>query len=132
MHGPDFSNELGYQLFKAAADYAFNAITITTASDDGGPGVIVYVNEAFTEMTGYTAEEVLGQNPGVLQGPNTEQEVLQRLGEQIRRGEIFHGETVNYRKDGSEFILEWQVIPVKTEGKTTHHVAIQHDISGVI
>lgn len=132
MQSPDFSTEVGYQLFKAAADHSFSAITITTAGEDGGPGVIVYINDAFTEMTGYTAEEVVGKNPGMLQGPNTEKDVLERLGEQIRRGEVFHGETVNYRKDGSEFILEWQVIPVHTNGKITHHVAVQHDVSGVI
>mgnify|MGYP000541724897 CR=1 FL=1 len=126
------SDALGYQLFKTAADRAFNAVTITEATADGGAGPIIYVNEAFVEMTGYAPEEVIGKSPGMLQGPNTEPEVLQRLAEQIRKGQTFHGETINYRKDGNEFILEWTVVPIRSDDVITHYVAIQHDVTGRI
>ena len=132
MGDQDIDEALGNTLFRTAADHSFNAITITEAAEDGGAGPIIYVNDAFTEMTGYAASEVLGRSPGMLQGPNTEKAVLQRLADQIRRGEIFHGETVNYRKDGHEFIIEWNVIPVRRDGRTTHYVAVQHDVTGAI
>ena len=132
MDSPNIDESLGNALFKATADHSLNAITITEAAEDGSAGPIIYVNPAFTEITGYTADEVVGRTPGMLQGPKTESAVLQRLGEQIRRGEVFHGETVNYRKDGSEFILEWKVIPVRQDGRVTHHVAVQYDVTGRI
>ncbi len=130
MQSMDISTDLGFEVFKSAADHAFNAISITQADSDGGAGKIIYVNPAFTEMTGYSPDEVIGRSPGVLQGPNTERAVLDKLAEQMRRGELFHGETVNYRKDGSEFILEWIVTPVKNNDVTTHYVAVQHDVTG--
>lgn len=55
---------------------------------------------------------MIGQTPGVLQGPKTEQEVISRLVRKIAAGEVFHGRATNYRKDGSEFTMEWKVIPV--------------------
>ena len=130
MQSMDISTDLGFEVFKSAADHAFNAISITQADSDGGAGKIIYINPAFTEMTGYSPDEVIGRSPGVLQGPNTERAVLDKLAEQMRRGELFHGETVNYRKDGSEFILEWIVTPVKNNDVTTHYVAVQHDVTG--
>ena len=123
------SDEIGRRIFEAAADNSFNAITITEANADDLAGPIIYVNEAFTRMTGYGVDEVLGETPGVLQGPKTENAVLQRLADQVQKGEMFHGQTINYRKDGSEFLLEWSVTPVKNNGVTTHHVAVQRDIS---
>jgi PAS domain S-box-containing protein len=126
MSSPD---AIGPSVFRAAADQAFNAVTVTRAAQTDRPGEIVYVNAAFTEMTGYEAEEVLGQTPGMLQGPKTDPEVLARLDRKIQRGELFHGETVNYRKDGSEFIIEWKVMPVDPDGTATHHVAVQRDVT---
>jgi PAS domain S-box-containing protein len=116
-------------LFKAAADESFSAITVTEAADADQPGEIVYVNDAFTEMTGYEAEEVLGKTPGMLQGPKTEQEVLDRLDRKLQNDAPFHGETINYRKDGSEFTIEWKVLPITHQGETTHHVAVQRDVT---
>ena len=125
----DTNDAVGHQVFNTAADQSFNSITITESHADGSPGSIIYVNDAFTRMTGYEANEVMGKTPGFLQGPKTEQAVLERLAEQLQKGEIFHGQTVNYRKDGSEFMLEWSVTPVKNNGAVTHHVAVQRDIS---
>jgi len=117
------------QVFKTVADHSFDAVTVTRAADGDQPGEIVYVNDAFTEMTGYESDDVLGETPGMLQGPKTEQAVLDRLDEQLQKGEPFHGETVNYRKDGTEFLIEWKVLPITHEGETTHHVAVQRDVT---
>lgn len=116
-------------LFRAVADQSFNAITVTRAEAGEPPGEIVYVNEAFTEMTGYEAEEVLGKTPGMLQGPKTDPAVLDRLDRKLQQGALFHGETINYRKDGSEFTIEWKVMPVEQDGAATYHVAVQRDVT---
>ncbi|NBB99627.1 MAG: PAS domain-containing protein [Bacteroidetes bacterium] len=123
------SDAQGHLLFKNAAELSFNAITVTRAARGEGPSTIVYVNDAFTEMTGYTAEDVMGETPGMLQGPKTDPEVLERLDRQIHNGETFHGETVNYRKDGTPFVIEWKVTPIAEDGVTTHYVAVQRDVT---
>jgi two-component system cell cycle sensor histidine kinase/response regulator CckA len=81
-------------------------------------------------MTGYTAEEVIGKTPRILQGPRTDKAVLSRLRKNLERGEAFEGEAINYRKDGKEFDLEWQIAPLRdAHGKITHFVATQHDVT---
>jgi PAS domain S-box-containing protein len=120
---------VGHALFRTAADQSFHAVTITRAQDGTQPGEIVYVNEAFTEMTGYEADEVLGKTPGMLQGPKTDPEVIDRLDRTLRQGDSFHGETINYRKDGSAFVIEWTVTPVDLDGAATYHVAVQRDVT---
>lgn len=123
------SDAIGHALFKTAADQSFDAITITRAPTEEEPGEIVYVNDAFTDMTGYAADEVLGETPGMLQGPKTDPDVIDRLDRRIQNDEDFHGTTVNYRKDGSEFTIEWKVLPIEHQGETTHHVAVQRDVT---
>src|SRR5262245_60739755 len=86
-------------------------IIVTDATiEEPGPH-IVFVNEAFTRMFGYEAHEVLGRNPRMFQGPATERPVLDRLRAALVRGEPFVGGTVNYRKDGTAFPLQWSVTP---------------------
>jgi len=95
-----------------------------TRADAGYP--ILYVNPAFTELTGYSFDEVAGKDPGILQGPKTDQKLLERLREKLDSGETFYGKTVNYHKDGSEFIMEWKIIPItNSEKRTTHFLAFQ-------
>jgi PAS domain S-box-containing protein len=128
---------LARSLLETAADHSFCALTITRAASADEPGKIIYVNEAFEDLTGYRAEEVVGETPGVLQGPNTEQDVLSRLDRKLSAGEVFHGRATNYRKDGSEFTMEWKVIPVgpggteaggdSSGGGQTYHVAVQRE-----
>ena len=85
---------------------------VTAELDPPGPW-IVYINSAFTKMTGYAHEEVIGKTPRILQGPKSDCSVLPCLGKDCAEGKVFHGEMVNYRKDGSEFYLEWSAGPVK-------------------
>lgn len=114
-------------LFELAMANSFDAFMITTAQKDFP---IIFVNKAFTEMTGYGLQDCMYKSPAILQGPRTDRAVLKRLSENIRNGENFHGEAVNYRKDGSEFIMEWRVLPFTNEsGKITHYFAIQRDVT---
>ncbi len=115
------------KLFELAMSRSFDAFMITTA-EQGFP--IVFVNKAFTEITGYSQHECMGRNPSFLQGPKTDRAVLDRLRENLRAGTPFHGEAINYRKDGREFVMEWKVIGFTNEnGKISHYIAIQRDVT---
>ncbi|MBA4147702.1 MAG: PAS domain S-box protein [Verrucomicrobia bacterium] len=117
-------------VFRRAVEQCKEAVVITTADLDLPGPQIIYVNEAFTRMTGYPLAEVIGKTPRLLQGPKTERAVLDRLRAQLSRGEFFEGETVNYRKDGTEFILQWEISPMRNpSGETTHFVSVQRDVT---
>lgn len=117
------------QLLAAAVRFSEDSIIITdTLLNPPGPRII-YVNPGFTKMTGYKPEEAYGKSPRFLQGPKTDRAVLDRLKSCLSKGEVFYGLAINYRKDGSEFYNEWHIEPIKTLGKTTHYLAIQHDVT---
>lgn len=118
------------KLLEAAIRNDYDSILITQLElDDPGP-VIVYVNEGFTKMTGYTKEEVIGKTPRILQGPKTDRAVLDKLKYSLIKGRSFFGQTINYRKDGSEFVNQWDIHPLLDDnGKITHWVSYQHDIT---
>ena len=118
------------RLLGAAVEQTKESVVITDAELDLPGPRILFVNPAFTRMTGYTAAEALGKTPRILQGPKSDRAMLDRLRANLKRGETFAGETVNYRKDGTELHIEWQVTPIHdTSGKTTHFVGIQRDIT---
>ena len=118
------------RLLKSAVMQSREGVLITDA-DLNPPGPrIVFANPAFTHMTGYTAEEAIGKTPRILQGPRTDKSVISRLRQNLERGEVFEGEAINYRKDGREFYLEWQIAPISNaSGTITHFVANQRDIT---
>ena len=122
--------EASLRLLSSAVEQSKESIMITDAQLDLPGPKIIFVNSAFTQMTGYPAAEAVGKTPRILQGPRTDKAVSRRLRQNLERGESFAGETINYRKDGTEFDLEWQVAPIRDPGgKITHFVATQHDIS---
>lgn len=117
-------------MFRQAMTQAYNAVVITTAQlEEPGPQ-IVYVNPAFCTQTGYSAEELIGRSPRILQGPKTDRAVLDRLRQQIARGAFFEGQTINYRKDGTPYLVLWNISPIRDErGRITHFVSVQRDIT---
>ena len=125
-HDENF-REIMKRLLEASIAESFNGVLIT----ETGPGYpIVYANAAFSEMTGYTPEEVMGQSPSMLQGPKTDPSVVERLSREIEAGRLFHGRAINYRKDGSEFMMEWKIVPIKNAfNDITHYLAIQKNVS---
>lgn len=106
-------------------------VMITEAEPFDAPGPrILYVNEAFERLTGYSAAEAIGQTPRMLHGPGTQREVLDRIRASIERWEPVREELINHRKDGSEFWLELNIVPIADEaGRFTHWVAIERDIT---
>ncbi|WP_455209658.1 PAS domain-containing sensor histidine kinase [Kaarinaea lacus] len=108
-----------------------DVVIVTRADDIDPPGPeIVYVNEAFTRLTGYKTSEVIGKNPRLLQGPKTCRETTARIREALLNQEPVRAEIINYSKSGEEYWLELQIIPLKDhKGKVTHFAAIERDIT---
>ena len=124
-HDPHFKG-LMKRMLENALEHSFHGIMITKA-ESGYP--IVYVNDAFSQITGYNAEEILGKSPAILQGPKTDRTELDRLNQSLSEGRLFHGEAINYHKDGSEFVMEWKIVPIRNDEEvTSHYLALQRDV----
>ena len=109
----------------SATDVSF---VITDAKEPGTP--IVWVNEAFTRTTGYPMRDVLGRNPSLLHGPDTDRAAAGRIGAAVRAGEPATVTVLNYRRDGTPFWNQVSVSPVPDDrGVITHWVGIQVDVT---
>jgi PAS domain S-box-containing protein len=108
-----------------------DAILITEAEpfDEPGPKII-YVNEAFTKMTGYSFDEVIGKTPRILQGPKSDKNELIRLRKALNNWESCEITTINYKKNGEEFWINFMISPVAdATGWFTHWIAIERDVT---
>ena len=108
-----------------------DAVLITEIEpiDEPGPRIL-YANEAFTRMTGYSLEEVLCKTPRILQGSKTDRVELNKIRAALSRWEPVTVELINYRKDGSDFWIELSIVPVANkDGWFTHWIAVQRDIT---
>lgn len=111
--------------FSRVLEQSANSVVITDLE-----GSIEYVNPRFCESTGYSVEEVLGNNPRLLKSGETSPEEYQRLWRTITSGEVWRGELHNKRKDGSMFWESASIAPVRNEhGEITHFVAVKEDIT---
>lgn len=119
------------KLLESVITHTRDAVLITEAEPLAEPGPrILYTNPAFTAMTGYSASEVLGKSPRLLQGPLSDQRALAELGRALRRWEPHEIETINYKKSGEPFWIQFSVTPVADDmGWYTHWIAIERDIT---
>lgn len=103
-----------------------------THLDEPGP-CIVYVNPAFEKMTGWSKNEIIGKSPRILQGPKTDNSIFNDLKEKLEKGENWRGRTINYRKNGTEFYMEWSISPVMNEeGLIYQYIAVQKEVTGIV
>ena len=93
-------------------------------------GNIEYVNEAFVRQTGYQLEELIGHNPSILHSGKTPRETYVSLWQTLTRGDVWRGEFLNRRKNGSEYTELAIITPIRqADGRVTHYVAVKEDIT---
>lgn len=113
-------------IFRTAIERSFDAVLVTTADlDDPGPR-IVYVNDAFCEMTGYAQDELVCKPLSTLKGPRSTFEVIERLLQCMEAGDSFMGNAINYRKDGTSYHIEWNMSPIRDASGAISHFVIVH------
>jgi PAS domain S-box-containing protein len=129
FHNP---TEVQLLLLRQAVEDSNEAIIIAMGQPAPSGPQIVYINPAFTKLTGYAPEDVIGKTPRILRGPKTDLSAISQLREDIAAGKVFHGEMINYRKDGSEMYTEWTAGPVRNErGEVTYFAAALRDMTEI-
>jgi PAS domain S-box-containing protein len=126
--GVDVDGEMPAELKRRVLEEAPVGVTVSDPSLPDNP--LVYVNEAFEEMTGYDREEALGSNCRFLQGEGTDPEPIRRMAEAVAVDEPVAVELLNYRKDGEEFWNRVDIAPLRDDdGEVTHYVGFQTDVT---
>jgi PAS domain S-box-containing protein len=118
-------------LLQTAVSRLNDVVMITEATPHGDAGLnMVFVNDAFERMTGYSKDEVLGKSPRILQGVQTQRAELDRIRAALEKGEPVRAELINYNKAGSAYWVEFEIVPIAdAQGIFTHFVAIERDIT---
>ena len=118
------------KLLAAAVAHLAEGVLITNDHLEWPGPHIVFVNEAMCRITGYSADELVGQTPRILQGKGTDGEARRHLRAELTAGRSCRVEVVNYRKDGTGYDAELFIMPVfNAEGQRTNFVSIHRDIS---
>ena len=108
-----------------------DSIIITEADlNDGEIPKIVYVNPAFSIMSGYSSHEIIGKSPNIFIGPNSDNKEYEKLINAIAKKEECEVETISYKKNQEEYWVTFSMLPVyNSEEELSHWVSIQRDIS---
>ena len=115
--------------FKDIVESAQDIIVVTRATslDDPGPE-IVYVNQAFTDLTGYSYEEAVGKSPRILQSDGTDENTKREIRAALEKQQPIRTIIKNYTKGGQEYWLDMSILPMRNpQGEVTHFVAIERD-----
>ena len=122
------TTERELDVLKSAIDKAHAPLALTDPHKEDNP--MVYVNEAFEDITGYTESDALGRNCRFLQGDDTDPETVARLREAINNEERITVELYNYRKDGTPFWNQLTVAPVyDSDGELIRYLGTQRDVT---
>ena len=118
------------RLLRSVVVNATDAVIIALAPEPFVDVRIVYVNPAFSRLTGYEPQDVLGKSPRLLQGPDSSPESRAQIREAIAQQRAVTVDLINYRKDGSPYLVEIALSPLIEEGRPcTHWIAIERDIT---
>lgn len=120
--------ETSLELLKVLVENSFDSILITDAT---AKGKITYANKAFKKLTGHQPSDVIGKTPRILQGKGTDKKVIDRLAAALKAGKKFEGRAINYKKDGTPFIMFWRVLPIKVGKNIEAWIAIQREGSSI-
>ena len=121
----EMDRKLPITLFVKTVEHAPVAISITDRKAN-----ILYINKAFTEVTGYVASEIIGENESKLSAKSTPQEIYQTLWKTISRKKTWHGQLVNSHKNGQRYLAELTISPMLDEkGAISHYIGMHRDIS---
>jgi PAS domain S-box-containing protein len=119
------------KLLESVITHTTDSVLITEAEPFDEPGhKIVYVNEAFTKMTGYSSKEIVGKTPRILQGEKSDKVELKRFSNAIRKWQSCEITIINYKKNGEEFWVNFSASPIANEnGWYTHWISIEKDVT---
>jgi diguanylate cyclase (GGDEF)-like protein/PAS domain S-box-containing protein len=128
---PDFIDSIPFWEIVTRAN---DIIIVTKANPLDPPGpTIVFVNEAFTRLTGYTAEEALGRTPRILQGKLTDKATKSRIKAALIKQVPIKEKILNYTKTGNPYWLDISLVPLRNDlGEVTHFAAIERDITETV
>jgi PAS domain S-box-containing protein len=116
------------RLYAAALDQSTDGVTLADVTAHDLP--LVYVNDGFERLTGYSRGELMGRNCRVLQGPETDRASVAGIRAALRAGRPHRTEILNYRKDGEPFWNELSLFPVRGPGGAiTHYIGLQRDVT---
>jgi sigma-B regulation protein RsbU (phosphoserine phosphatase) len=126
----NLENDQSYfiKLLEKAANKTSEGITISALSEEDRP--LIYANEGFERLTGYSIQEVIGKNCRFLQGEGTDESSVDEIRKSIRNGTECTVELLNYKKDGTPFWNRLSITPLKNaKDEITHYVGVQSDIT---
>jgi PAS domain S-box-containing protein len=136
-HDPSANEDVGSidiapaGLFKQALEQTRMAVTLVDVHRPDSP--IIYANRAFTELTGFEREDIVGRNCRFLQGPDTDPASVEAIRKAIAAREVRVVEILNYRKDGSTFWNSLHIGPVYDDaGELTHLYGSQWDVTDLV
>jgi diguanylate cyclase (GGDEF)-like protein/PAS domain S-box-containing protein len=125
----ELRSPLGFR-FRDVVESSRDIVLVTDAATTAGGPKIVYANPAFSRLTGYSLEEVVGRSPALLQGPGTSEAARVEIREALRSGLPVRTTILNYAKSGRPYWLDLQISPLRDDdGRITHFAAIERDMS---
>ncbi len=117
-------------LYEAIIENSSDVVVVTDADLEASGPKIIFVNEAFTKVFGYTEDEIIGQTPALLSGKKTDQKAIKEMWRTVLAGEIYRGEFVSYNKKGEECWFSTAAFPIPdSEGKIVNFAATERDIT---
>jgi len=122
---------ISLELFQQLAQSTNDVIVVTAAAPLGPPGpIILYVNPAFTALTGYDADEVIGRSTRLLHGPNTDPQTVAAVRAAMEAQRPIRVELLNYNREDEEFWIDTHIVPLRdAHGRVTHFATIGRDLS---